>query len=135
MKIVRIDRNSAKPGIKVVRVNHWEGKVRIQRLVEADEGTDVYLGALFFEKGARTDPHVHERGQVLLITKGKAIVATETARRVLSAGEIAITPAGVWHWHGATKISSACQISIRPSVGGVNWKVDEKNWPTPVVQN
>lgn len=85
------------------------------------------LIAVFFDAGARTIPHIHAEDQVLYFVEGEGTVTTEHERGVVRAGEIAVIPGGSWHWHGATKTTATCHISIK-AVGPTNWDVPKKNW-------
>jgi quercetin dioxygenase-like cupin family protein len=119
----RFDENQAKPDAS----HSFSGNVRTYMLVSKEQSADLELLAVYFSAGARTKPHIHEKDQVLHFTEGRGIVATDTERRVCSAGDIVTVPGGTWHWHGATREQAACHISIRPP-GGTNWEVESKNW-------
>jgi len=63
--------------------------------------TDLNVSEIHFRDGARNRLHVHSTDQVLVITAGEGIVATESERHEVSAGDVAFIPAGTPHWHGA----------------------------------
>jgi quercetin dioxygenase-like cupin family protein len=84
---------------------------------------------VYFSAGARTRPHIHEHDQYLHIMEGQGIVATESEKRNVSAGDIVVVPAGVWHWHGATPRSAMMHLSIRRPGPG-QWDVALKDWAT-----
>ena len=108
---------------------HFEGEVHLQRLVSAEEGSEVEVLAVFFSPGARNRPHTHEHDQILHVLSGTAVVATETGRVLLSAGELIRIPAQTWHWHGATTDAPMCHLAIqRP--GWMNFEVGERDWAT-----
>jgi len=65
--------------------------------------------------------------QVLYFVEGEGLVVTEGQRRTVRAGEIAVIPGGVWHWHGATKTSRTVHISIK-AAGPTDWEVEKKDW-------
>ncbi len=121
--VTHFDENQAKPDAS----HYFSGNVRTFMLVSKEQSTDLELLAVYFSAGARTKPHIHEKDQVLHFTEGRGIVATETEKRVCSAGDIVTVPSGTWHWHGATREQAMCHISIRQP-GGTNWEVDLKNW-------
>lgn len=131
MKITKIDRLQAGEDPThdpyMDRSYYFDGEVNVQSLVSADDSSQIELLAVFFDAGARTRPHVHEKDQILHFTEGPGIVATETEKQVVSSGDVVIIPAGTWHWHGATQDSAACHISIRQP-GFTNWEVEPKNW-------
>ena len=60
---------------------------------------------------------------------GTSMVATETKKYSLSAGEVITIPANVWHWHGAAPDAPTCQISIMIP-GASNFEAEERNWAT-----
>jgi quercetin dioxygenase-like cupin family protein len=124
MDIVKPDR--AKAG-SPDRPEYFSGTVRLHHLRRPDQPGAAELIGVFFDRGGRTIPHVHEADQVLYFVEGEGIVATERERRVLRAGDIAVIPGGTWHWHGATKTSAMCHVSIK-AVGPTDWTVPRKNW-------
>ncbi len=125
MKVTRIDRTQASHD--QARASYFVGGVRTQSLVSSPESNDLDLLNVYFDAGARTIPHIHLQDQVLHILEGQGIVATETERRVVSAGDVIIIPAGTWHWHGATRHTAMAHISVMKR-GQTNWVVEEKNW-------
>jgi quercetin dioxygenase-like cupin family protein len=124
MDILRPDRAKAGPPD---RPEYFSGTVRMHPLRRPSGDGEAELIAVFFDAGARTVPHAHESDQVLYFVEGEGIVATEQTRRVVRAGEIAVIPGGTWHWHGATKGTATCHISIK-AVGPTNWDLPRKNW-------
>ena len=46
--------------------------------------------------------HVHDVDQVLYVTAGEGIIATETEEITIRPGDFVVIPAGEKHWHGAT---------------------------------
>lgn len=133
IKVTTIDRTKAGEDPThdpyVNRSYYFDGEVNVQGLVGQEESGEVELLAVFFEPGARTRPHIHERDQVLHFTQGLGIVATTDEKHHVVAGDVVTVPAGTWHWHGATRDTPACHISIRQP-GSTNWEVDEGNWAT-----
>jgi quercetin dioxygenase-like cupin family protein len=90
-------------------------EVTFQQLIP--EGGDYNMNVVNFGKGVRNKFHVHESDQILIVTKGKGIVATEEEHRVVSLGDIILFPAGEKHWHGATEDSEFSHIYITKSDG------------------
>jgi len=109
------------------RPEYFAGTVRVHNLVRPEEAGKAELIGVFFEAGGRTVPHVHSTDQALYIVEGEGIVATERERRIVRPGDIALIPAGTWHWHGATKTTAMVHLSMRPS-GPTNWTVEKRNW-------
>jgi quercetin dioxygenase-like cupin family protein len=125
MKLTRISRSQAVADAS--RKGYFEGEVNIQAVVGLQDSSEVELLAVYFNPGARTIAHTHENDQILQVIEGEGIVATETEKYRVAAGDVITVPAGAWHWHGATRNSAMCHISIKRP-GASNWKVDEKNW-------
>ena len=65
-----------------------------------------------FAKGVRNKFHTHSNDQVLFITSGKGIVATEDEEIEVGVGDIVLFPAGEKHWHGATKDSAFSHVFV-----------------------
>jgi len=106
---------------------YFDGDVRMQQLVSEDLSHELELVAVFFERGARTIPHMHSTDQVLWVVKGTCVVADEAGRREAAAGQCVLFPANRWHWHGAAPGQSACHISVREP-GPTNWDVPRRDW-------
>ncbi|MCH2318105.1 MAG: cupin domain-containing protein, partial [SAR202 cluster bacterium] len=64
------------------------------------------------EKGATTGWHVHKSDQILVITSGIGIVASETEEREVNVGDVVHIREGENHWHGAKKESYMSHITI-----------------------
>ncbi len=125
MKLTRIDRSQARED--TVRKGYFDGDVKTQQIVGPQDSSEVEMLVVYFSAGARTIPHIHEQDQVLQIIEGQGIVASENEKSMVSAGDVVTVPAGVWHWHGATRNSAMSHISIKEP-GPTNWEVEQKNW-------
>ncbi len=68
-----------------------------------------------FGKGVRNKFHTHSGDQVLVVTEGKGIVATDKEEVVVGVGDIIFIPAGEKHWHGATKDSTFSHLYVMPA--------------------
>jgi len=85
-------------------------EVTFQQLIP--EGGDYNMNVVNFGMGVRNKFHVHGSDQILIITKGIGIVATEKEQQLVSVGDIVLFPAGEKHWHGATDDSEFSHIYI-----------------------
>ena len=111
MKVV----NPADVEIKEVKDNPlFVGKVSAQFFFGPDVAKDLGMGEMTFAPGARSVFHTHTAGQIIYVTKGKGIVATEKEEVTVTPGMSIYIPAGEKHWHGATKNSSFSHLSIAP---------------------
>ncbi len=88
------------------------GIVTLQPVVTAQMSEDIEIIAVNFSKGAKNKFHAHANDQVLIVTAGKGIVATEAQHRIVEAGDVIHIPAGEKHWHGATQDSEFSHIHV-----------------------
>ena len=69
-----------------------------------------------FGKGVRNKFYAHDSEQILLVTSGKEVIATEAEDKLVVVGDIVIIPAGEKHWHGATRDSEFSHLYV-PRLG------------------
>ncbi|MEN8246200.1 MAG: cupin domain-containing protein [Thermodesulfobacteriota bacterium] len=84
--------------------------VSIQRLLPESREFDVNI--VNFGKGVRNKFHAHDHEQVLIVTAGKGIIATEDKEVVITPGDVVLIPANEKHWHGATEDSEFSHIYV-----------------------
>lgn len=87
------------------------GSVLAQDLV-GEESESLRLSAITFEDGARTRLHHHSYDQVLVITEGQGILATEAEEHHVRPGDVVFVPTGERHWHGAAPGRAMTHVSI-----------------------
>ena len=80
--------------------------------VIGEEARDLRLTEHTFRDGARNKLHTHTTDQILIVTAGEGIVATEHEERAVRAGDIAYIPAGERHWHGAKPGTDMTHLAI-----------------------
>jgi quercetin dioxygenase-like cupin family protein len=93
-------------------------------LVANDSTYNTLVGNVFFEKGARSNWHVHPSGQILIVLDGEGYHQLEgQARQTMKKGDVIKCPPNVKHWHGATENNSLTQMYILPKTenGIVTW--------------
>jgi quercetin dioxygenase-like cupin family protein len=88
------------------------GTVTRQTIVPTEEANNFNCGIVSFGRGARNKFHSHTSDQVLIITSGIGIVATEHEVREVTVGDIIHVPKGEKHWHGARDRSPMAHITI-----------------------
>jgi quercetin dioxygenase-like cupin family protein len=88
------------------------------------EGGDYNMNIVNFGKGIRNKFHFHESDQILIVTAGSGIVATEHEQRRVTVGDVILFPKGEKHWHGATEDSEFSHIYITKS-GGKTIQVED----------
>ncbi len=115
MKVVRVSEVEEETMPTATPVPGWTGgpvtRTR-QTVVSPDMSGDFSCGMVNFDRGATTGFHAHTSDQVLVITDGVGIVATEHEEREVTVGDIVHIPAGERHWHGARKDSYMSHITI-----------------------
>jgi quercetin dioxygenase-like cupin family protein len=79
------------------------------------ESKEFKVNVVNFGKGVRNKFHVHDSEQVLIVTAGRGIVATETEQEVITVGDVVLIPAGEKHWHGASEESEFSHIYVTGS--------------------
>lgn len=72
----------------------------------------ISVNEIFFAPGERTADHVHTIRQILYVTGGHGIVATEDEEYEVSVGDVISIPPDEVHWHGAQPQSTFSHISI-----------------------
>lgn len=106
--------------IETVKKQHlgqplFTGDVVRQSPITDDEGSDLSIDYVHFPKGVHNKFHKHSNDQVLIVTKGKGIVATKNKTYRVKKGDVIWTPASEVHWHGATQGSEFTHISVTHS--------------------
>jgi quercetin dioxygenase-like cupin family protein len=78
----------------------------------APEGSHYNCRVIIFSKGVRNKFHAHESDQILIVTSGRGIVATESEQREVGPGDVIFFSAGEKHWHGATAEQEFAHIYV-----------------------
>jgi len=84
----------------------------VTRQILLPDSKEYNCNVVNFGKGVRNKFHAHDSEQILIVTAGKGIIATETEQQEITAGDIVIIPANEKHWHGATEDSEFSHIYI-----------------------
>ena len=109
MKVIKMDDVEVKEATSKIFEG---GKVTDQRIIDESIAKEMRVIVVNFSAGAKNKLHTHTFEQILLVTDGKGIVATEKEEHVVTQGTIVYIPAGELHWHGATEDSSFSHIAI-----------------------
>ncbi len=96
MRVIRVTKAGRERSDNPIFVGEVESQTAV-----GEESRDLRLSEVHFKHGAVNKPHVHSTDQVLVITEGEGVVATDEERREVSAGDVAFIPANTKHWHGA----------------------------------
>jgi quercetin dioxygenase-like cupin family protein len=108
MQQFRIDALADEPATSPIFI----GRVTMKSMVtDASDGL-LRANLVTFHDGARNRLHHHGADQLLVVTAGRGIVATESARFDVGPGDVVHIPAGERHWHGAAPGETFAHISI-----------------------
>jgi quercetin dioxygenase-like cupin family protein len=103
---------------------NFTGKAYNFGLVANDSTYNTLVGNVYFEKGARSNWHIHPSGQILIVLDGEGYHQLEgQVKQKMKKGDVIKCPPNVKHWHGATENSSLTQMYILPKTGNgiVTW--------------
>ena len=96
----------------------FTGDVWIDPVFQSTSGLAV--NTVRFSPGARTAWHAHGTGQTLYVTDGEGLVQSRGEAIVtIRSGDVVVTPADEWHWHGAAPDRFMAHLSI--TEGGIDW--------------
>ena len=84
----------------------------VTRQVLVPDSKQFNINIVTFGKGMRNKFHAHDGEQILIVTAGKGIVATEEEERVVTIGDVILFSAGEKHWHGATEDSEFAHMYV-----------------------
>lgn len=108
MRVVRADEQSTAPGHTTsgasgLSLTWWQGPTTSDEL-------DVGYATL--DAGARTPPHTHHKGQVIVAVSGTGFIESDGERIEIHPGDVVISPAGEHHVHGAVDGSPWVHLTI-----------------------
>ena len=107
--------------MKVVNMNKISKEVftnpiftgrEVTRQVLLPESKEYEVDIINFGKGVRNKFHAHDYEQILIVTMGKGVVATEKEEKVVTVGDIVLIPSGEKHWHGSGGDSEFSHIFV-----------------------
>ncbi|NIS63175.1 MAG: cupin domain-containing protein [Proteobacteria bacterium] len=107
MKIVKMSEVSKTPAVNPL----FTGR-DVTRQVLVPDSKEFNVNIVNFGKGVRNKFHAHDSEQILIVTAGKGIVATEEEERFVTPGDVILFSAGEKHWHGATKDSEFSHLYV-----------------------
>jgi 4-carboxymuconolactone decarboxylase len=100
-------------------VEHFTGHARVQRLFLPTPPGHMQGAYVAFEPGARTAWHSHPVGQILVVTAGSGRIQQWGGPvQALHEGDVAWTPPGVKHWHGATPTTAMTHMALVEQLDG-----------------
>ncbi len=91
----------------------FTGPVFRQVIVDPSESQNFNFSIVNFSAGTRNKFHQHTSDQILIVTEGTGVVATDTEEQAVSAGDLVLIPAGENHWHGAPGRTPMSHITLQ----------------------
>ena len=108
MKVIKVAQIKKELQVKPL----FAGNVTLQTIIDTSISNRFAISHVNFDKGARNKFHTHSIEQILIITEGKGIVATDQEEIIVVPGDIVFIPANEKHWHGATKDSTFSHLYV-----------------------
>jgi len=82
-------------------------------IVQPEESGSFNFSVVAFSAGSRNKFHSHTSDQILIVTEGTGVVATESEERTITEGDVVLIPAGESHWHGAPGQTPMAHITVQ----------------------
>ena len=120
MRVLKINDLPEKPMGTATPIAGWTGGAvsRTRQEIIADGQSENFrCNVVNFSAGATTGWHVHDCDQILVVTAGRGIVASETEEREITVGDVVHIKAGERHWHGAKADSTMSHITVTTAGG------------------
>jgi len=104
------------------RTQGWTGPVHRTRqtIIQPGDSPNYNCSVVNFSQGCNTGWHIHDCDQVLIVTSGTGIAATEHEQREIKVAT-SCYQAGERHWHGAKADSTMGHITITMVGGKATW--------------
>jgi quercetin dioxygenase-like cupin family protein len=104
-------------------IEGWTGPVSRSRqtIIEPGESANFNCSVVNFSQGCTTGWHIHSCDQLLIVTSGSGMVATEHEQREINVGDVVQIKAGERHWHGARADTTMGHITITLVGGQATW--------------
>ena len=99
MKVIKTNQVAREPSENPL----FTGPVTRQEFVGTELSKKFSIRQVNFGRGVRNKFHSHTIEQILIITEGKGIVATDKEEIDVEPGDVIFFPAGEKHWHGAAE--------------------------------
>jgi quercetin dioxygenase-like cupin family protein len=109
MKVVKMNDLPREPAVSPLFV----GEVFRQLIVDPADSKSFNFSVVNFSAGSRNKFHQHTSDQILIVTEGTGVVATDTEERTVTTGDVILIPAGENHWHGAPGSTAMSHITVQ----------------------
>ena len=115
MRVLTIQDLPEKPMDSATPIAGWTGgpvsRTR-QTIIGDGDSENFRCNVVNFHEGATTGWHTHNCDQILVVTAGRGMVATEKEEREIAVGDIVHIKAGERHWHGAKADTAMSHITV-----------------------
>lgn len=108
MKIIKVAQVTRESQVNPL----FTGPVTMQTIVGTDLSKNFLIRQVNFGRGVRNKFHSHSIEQVLIVTEGRGIVATDKEEMTVGPGDVIFIPAGEKHWHGAAKDATFSHLYV-----------------------
>lgn len=120
-------------GEKSTSNNNFNGGMWLKRFVSPADSLDCTISLVTFEPGVRTNWHIHQGGQILMVVEGIGFYQEKgKPRQIIRKGDVIKCPRGVTHWHGASPEGEFAHLVVAPDAekGEVTWlkKVSDEEY-------
>ena len=115
MRVVRLNEIEKQPLGEATPIAGWPGGsvTRSRQTIIPDGDSENYrCSVVNFSQGATTGWHAHTCDQILVVTAGTGVVATEHEEREITVGDVVHIKSGERHWHGAKSNTTLSHITI-----------------------
>ena len=83
-----------------------------QTIIEPGDSKNYNCSVVNFSQGCTTGWHTHTCDQILIVTSGSGMVATEHEQCPINVGDVVHIKAGERHWHGTKADTTVGHITI-----------------------
>jgi len=90
----------------------FTGTVTMQNIIGPEVSNNFQVSQVNFKRGVRNKFHKHDTEQILIVTEGKGIVATDKEEIEVKTGDVIHVAANEKHWHGATEDSTFSHLYV-----------------------
>src|SRR5438045_9635670 len=92
-----------------------------QTIIEPGDSPNYNCSVVNFSQGCTTGWHAHTCDQILVVTSGSGMVATEHDQEEINVGDVVHSKAGERQWHGGKANSTLGHITITAVGGQAKW--------------
>ena len=120
MHVVKINDLRQEPMGEATPIRGWTGGAVTrsrQTIIPDGDSANYRCSVVNFGQGATTGWHAHTCDQILIVTAGTGIVATEHEEREIAVGDVVHIKAGERHWHGAKANTTMSHITVTAAEG------------------